>query len=85
MNDIERQQLKRALDDASDALNELGFFMSHACIDMRNVTREIQAKGAMSLSDLEEMGKSLKLKSEAAIEKVRGVYKLAGKHYGGGR
>lgn len=84
MSPSERKQMKDALDDAWKALNDLGTFTTRMTIDVRNITKDIQTTGTLSVAEIATDGASLKQKSSEALRKVGALHKLAEKHFGGG-
>lgn len=77
-----KADLKKLVDDASDASTELGFFMSKFPIDVRNVARDIQAYDNVDLDQLLTGCTELKEKSDRALTALRALYKAARERYG---
>lgn len=79
---MSKADLKALVDDASAAMNDLGFFMGRMTIDVRNVAREIQAYDNVELAEMEAAGKAFKEKTDKAYKAYRALYAAARKRYG---
>lgn len=79
---MSKADVKKAISDASTALNDLNFFMGTFAIDVRNIAKDIQAYDSVDLADMERRGKDLKDKSQTALRKYGELYQALQARYG---
>lgn len=74
MNRAQQDELKAAIDRASDTLAGLAHLMNRLPIDVRNLRHDMQATGEIDLSQLEQDGKALKLHITEAMAAYKTLY-----------